>query len=459
MGYTTLHYLILVLILLAFYYACPLRKRYLVLLAGSMYFYAAVTRCEPFLFGFFLLTVCGTYLFALAVEKQKGKSRKLLFVCGSALLFSPLLAARTRDFLLGGEWNSWVLPAGISFYTMQLYAYLYDVYRGRIKSQKELLKFVLFASWFPQIIQGPIPRYRQLSYQLEEGHRFREDTFRAGVRAVLWGLFLKFMIADHAAIAAAAVFENSELYSAPYVLSAAALYSLQLYTDFLSCTTLSQGVSMLFGIRLADNFDRPYLSWGIRDFWRRWHISLSSWLRDYVYIPLGGNRKGKFRQYLNIIAVFLVSGIWHGGGLQYIAWGLYHAFWQIVESIAGLRRQKGLLLFAQVLFTDFIVMLGWILFRAQGLRAGLRMWRGLLRPSAFDPALLGIDVYDASVLALSLAVLLAAHVTPLSGRIGKLQEKSVLLRFGMYFAVILCIWIFGAYGYGFDAHNFIYGGF
>jgi len=455
MSYTSLQYLILILILLVFYYAVPLHRRYLILLAGSMIFYYSVSGGNLLLILFFLLTILFAFVMGKQIDASEEKKKKTLMILGWCILLVPLLAGRGRDFLLHGAWNSWILPVGISFYTMQLCAYLSDIYTGKIQAERNLLHFALFSSFFPQIIQGPIPRYRQLSEQLSEGHAFDKDAFSDGLELIVRGLFLKFMIAEHAAPAVAAVFENSELYTAPYVLAAGILYSIQLYTDFLSCTRLSQGVSLLFGIRLAENFNHPYTSYSIRDFWGRWHMSFSSWLKDYVYIPLGGNRKGKARQYINLVITFLVSGIWHGGALQYIAWGLYHAFCQIFERLFHVQEQSGFRRILQVIRTDLLVMLGWILFRAQGLSTGLRMWRDLLKPSSFSLGSMNLDMQDYSVLSISLLVFIIFEKR--SGNTGKTENQK--LRWSLCMISLICIWIFGAYGYGFDAQSFIYGGF
>ncbi|MDO5122141.1 MAG: MBOAT family O-acyltransferase, partial [Erysipelotrichaceae bacterium] len=320
MSYTAPAYFLMIAVLSVFYYLIPKQHRYLVLLAGSMLFYYFVSAGRIVLILFFLLTAAFAFFTGILLERAQNR-KQLILIIGWAVLLAPLLVNRARDFLLHGQWNSWVLPVGISFYTMQLCAYLSDIARGKITAQKHFPKFLLFASFFPQIIQGPIPRHEQLSSQLEEGHEFDEQQVTKGIWLVLGGLFLKYMIADHAAPVVSAVFENYTSFAGRYIWLAGILYSIQLYADFLSCTTMSQGVSLMFGIRLADNFDHPYFSVSIRDFWRRWHISLSSWLRDYVYIPLGGSRKGTFRKYVNLCVTFLVSGLWHGGAVQYLVWG------------------------------------------------------------------------------------------------------------------------------------------
>lgn len=459
MSYTAPAYFLMIAVLSVFYYLVPKQHRYLVLLAGSMLFYYLVSAGRTVLILFFLLTAAFAFGTGIVLERSNDKKRFIL-VIGWTVLLAPLLVNRARDFLLRGQWNSWVLPVGISFYTMQLCAYLSDIAGGKISAQKHFPKFLLFTSFFPQIIQGPIPRYAQLSRQLEEGHDFDEQQVTKGMYLVLGGLFLKYMIADHAAPVVSAVFENYASFAGRYIWLAGILYSIQLYADFLSCSTMSQGVSLMFGIRLADNFDHPYFSVSIRDFWRRWHISLSSWLRDYVYIPLGGSRKGTFRKYVNLCVTFLVSGLWHGGAVQYLVWGLYHAFLQIAESILP-ERYSRLPVILRILITDLLVMIGWFFFRAQGLRAAAVMILGLFRRSdTVSLSELGTDGYDMAVLAVSCLILLWAGLcqrkTSLSN---ELVKKPLAVRWAVCLCLIFAILIFGAYGSGFDPQDFIYGGF
>ncbi|MBR2845357.1 MAG: MBOAT family protein [Solobacterium sp.] len=459
MSYTAPAYFLMIAVLSVFYYLVPKQHRYLVLLAGSMLFYYLVSSSIVLVL-FFLLTTAFTFGMGILLQCASGQKRNVLLSIGWIILLCPLMANRARDFLLHGQWNSWVLPVGISFYTMQLCAYLSDIARGKITPQKHFAKFVLFASFFPQIIQGPIPRYGLLSSQLEEGHDFDEQQVTKGIYLVIGGLFLKYMIADHAAPVVSAVFENYASFSGRYIWLAGILYSIQLYADFLSCTTMSQGVSLIFGIRLADNFDHPYFSVSIRDFWRRWHISLSSWLRDYVYIPLGGSRRGTLRKYINLCVTFLVSGLWHGGAVQYLVWGMYHAGLQIAESLLPQNYER-LPKAVRILITDLLVMIGWIFFRAQGLRAAAVMILGLFRNSGTAGwSELAIDGYDMAVLALSCLILLWASITQRRSSLSdELLKRPLPVRWTVLICLIFSILIFGAYGSGFDAQDFIYGGF
>ena len=299
MSYTSLIYYVMVIVLLIIYYAVPKRFRWLVLLSGSIYFYTQVIQRKGQI-ALFLLSIIISYLAGLILQKMRSTAnaaaKRAVLFAGIFLSALPLILVRTGDFISGSVLHtarvSWIIPVGLSFYTLQLAAYLADIYKGKINAQTNPLKYGLFAAFFPQIIQGPIPRYKQLQKSLFNGNSFDPDNIMRGIQLVIWGFFLKYMIADKAAVIVNSVFDNHHAYAGVYVWVAAILYSIQLYADFLSCTTLSQGVAEMFGIHLVNNFSHPYFSASVKEFWRRWHMSLSFWLRDYVYIPLGGNKKG-----------------------------------------------------------------------------------------------------------------------------------------------------------------------
>ncbi|MBP3784353.1 MAG: MBOAT family protein [Butyrivibrio sp.] len=359
---------------------------------------------------------------------------------------------------------SWIVPVGLSFYTLQMVAYLVDIYKGKVTAQRNIFKFALFASFFPQIIQGPIPRYEALSGQLYEGNEFDFDEFVGGLQLILWGFFLKFMIADKAGVVVNTVFDDYASYAGGYVLFAGVLYSLQLYADFLACTTLAQGVSQMFGIRLSDNFERPYFATSIKDFWRRWHISLSSWLRDYVYIPLGGSRKGAFRKYLNVVITFAVSGLWHGDSVKFVFWGLLHAFYQIAERPLDKVKVPVIL---RRLGTFVLAMIGWIIFRADSLDSSFAMLKSMVtvwNPQIWtDGSLLELGLGGAEMVVLGVSLLALLVVSCMQERGVKVRDlvssMNVAFRWVIYLLAIWAIWIFGTYGFGFNASDFIYGGF
>ena len=243
-----------------------------------------------------------------------------------------------------------------------------DVYHRRCPVENNLLNHALFVAFFPQIVSGPISKAQELTPQLNSERRFDASDAINGIKTVIWGMFFKFVVADRVGMFANGVFNHPGYYTGTTVLLGVVMYSIQIYADFAGYSWMAIGIARMLGIRLIDNFRRPYLSISITDFWRRWHISLSRWLKDYIYIPLGGNRCSKGRNYLNIAITFLVSGIWHGAAWTFILWGLLHGLVQIVEKMLGIQRMKeGVSPFLRVLriFVTFcLVTVGWALFRS-----------------------------------------------------------------------------------------------
>lgn len=486
MTYTSLGFYLLVLLVLILYYTISLRFRWVALLIGSIAFYYLLCK-EGFLI--LLITALLSYGAGLLLQffkekytaSRRGMQRLILFLSLLPALL-PWILIKNGNFLAGilihKSVFEWIVPLGISFYTLQIVSYLVDIYNGKIDAQKNPAKYLLFLMFFPQIIQGPIPRYERVAGQLYEGHSFHEEKFVRGVQLILWGFFLKFMIADRADIIVSTVFGAPEKYAGFYVFVAAALYNIGLYTDFLACVTISQGVAGLFGINLADNFRRPYFATSIREFWGRWHISLSTWLRDYIYIPLGGGRKGTFRKYVNLILTFAFSAIWHGSGYKFLFWGLIHATYQIVGSLTApfrnrlyqffrLSEQSGTRKTIQRIGVFFWTMLAEITFRADSLRIGLYMIKRMFlvwNPWIFfnDSLLrLGLGWKEWCILLLSIAVLLYVSILQEKGTDIRemILHKAVYIRWTLYILTILCIMVFGIYGFGYQGQEFIYGGF
>ena len=216
-----------------------------------------------------------------------------------------------------------LLPVGISFYVFQAISYVVDVYRGHLGPEKNYFTYALFLSFFPQLVAGPIERSTNLLAQFKEEHRFEYDSVRKGLLLMLWGLFQKIVIADRAAILVNSVFDNYTSYPGICRLIAAMLFAVEIYCDFSGYSNMAIGAAKIMGFTLINNFDSPYSSESIKEFWRRWHISLSNWFRDYVYIPLGGNRCSRVKKYRNLMVTFLLSGLWHGAGWNYLLWGVY----------------------------------------------------------------------------------------------------------------------------------------
>lgn len=495
MSFLSLHFAVMTAVLFVFYYQLPKRFQPYLLLAGSLYFYY---RCS----GLLLLVMAGTsfaafvsgrflYKYRPSVSAKSSSERKtgsrILCRISILLLLSPLVFLKysgffLRAFLADGEAASLSdgilsigLPIGISFYTLQLIAYILDIYRGKYAPEADFFRFLLFTCFFPQILQGPIPRFDALKETLFAPHDLEEKTVTTGLMKLLCGLFLKLMLADKAALFVNAVFNTEEQFAGSVYLTAGILYSFQLYADFLSCVLLAQGTALLFGIRLTENFAQPYFAASIKDFWRRWHISLSSWLRDYVYIPLGGSRKGAFRTDCNLLLTFLVSGIWHGSGFKYLFWGMLHGGFQIAGKhslsvrnrfFTAIRLPICVRRVLQKVTTFLLVMFAWIIFRANSLRDGLYALYAVVfdfRPNSLLSSFtaFGLSLPDWIVLLLSLVLLyvydsLAERGKPLSERLSGVSPAG---QFAFALVLLLFAAVFGTYGFGYDANAFIYGGF
>lgn len=478
MTYISITFYLFVLVAVLLYYILPLRYRWLVLLGGSVFFYWQITEA-----GMALVIVFATVMIAYGAGLLLEKMNNRGVLAGAVLLMVlPWFCIKNGNYvleiLLHREPVEWIVPVGISFYTLQAISYLADVYMGRAMAQKNPAKFLLYMMFFPQIVQGPIPRYDRLAGQLYEGHRFDERMVVGGFYRILWGFFLKLMIADRAAVVVNEIFDYYYQYVGCYVLVAGVLYSIELYADFAACISISKGVANLFGIQLADNFNHPYLAVSVKDFWHRWHISLSEWLKDYIYIPLGGSRKSRIRTYINLVLTFLVSGIWHGAGLRFVAWGMLHAAYQIVGELTrnvqhkaakllGLEEAAGVRLWIRRGWTFFCVMTAWIIFRAENLTAGIRMIWSMFRIRNLwiftnDAMLsLGLDWKEWMILAVSVLILFVVSIKQEQGVSfsNVIFKQPVYIRWALYLIVIFGIMTYGVYGMGYDSQAFIYGGF
>ncbi len=288
-----------------------------------------------------------------------------------------------------------ILPVGISFYTFQTLSYTIDIYRKKIEPVQDFIAFAGFVSFFPQLVAGPIERASNLLPQFLQNRRFDYAQATDGMRQILWGLFTKVVIADSCAYLADPIFKTPSDYSASTLVVGAMLFSFQIYGDFSGYSNIAIGTARLFGFNLQQNFAFPYFSRNIAEFWRRWHISLTSWFKDYLYIPLGGSRGGMRRTIRNVFIVFMISGFWHGARWNFLAWGLLHALYYL-PSLVGQRNRRylnkvadkqllpSLQEFSQMVFTFGLVTFAWIFFRAEGINLALDYIRQLFRPSLFS---------------------------------------------------------------------------
>lgn len=274
------------------------------------------------------------------------------------------LAAIGLQFSLPGL--NWAIPVGISFFTFQAVGYMLDVYHGRIKAENNITDYVLFVSFFPQVASGPISKADELLPQIKNAKTFDYNQAVNGLKYLLWGMFLKVVLADRAGIYVDTVFGAYDKFSGAGCALASVLYSIQIYADFAGYSLMAVGIAKTLGFDLINNFKRPYFATSVSEFWKRWHISLTRWLTQQVYIPLGGSRCSKLRTYWNILVTFLVSGIWHGANWTFIVWGGIHGVFQIIEKALGLNKKesKGIVRVLRIFFTFSIVTVAWVIFRS-----------------------------------------------------------------------------------------------
>lgn len=462
MSYISLNFYLLTALLVLLYYVFPLSKRWLVLLVGSAAFFFFADRQG-------IPALCWMIVSAFLFGKAIRNSKRLLLpgIIVSVLPFWIHLVGDT----LGREVPSFFLPLGLSYLSLQAIGYLVDVSKGKCEPAGNVLKFALFLSFFPQVVQGPIPRYGKLAPQLVKGHKADEENFQKGFVRILLGLALKFLIADRAGIPANTFYAEAGVYTGIYAWLGMVMFMVQLYADFLGCVLLSIGTARLFGIELQNNFNHPYSSRSTAEIWTRWHISLSLWLRDYIYFPLGGSRKGTFRKYLNLTAVFVVSAIWHGVSLTYLAWGLLTAGYQIIGELTFSFREKlyqfchipdGIKSRIRQAVTALLFVLSSLLFRSYGFRALLTNMRSLMQGSMRpeETGCLGLTAAEWVLLGIAVVCFgLFQHFSNKKNLEIPFFEKPWGFRYAVYLCLMVAILIFGTYGFGFDAGTFIYGGF
>jgi D-alanyl-lipoteichoic acid acyltransferase DltB (MBOAT superfamily) len=369
------------------------------------------------------------------------------------------------------------LPVGISFWTFQVIAYIVDVSKGKTEAVRDPILFALSVMFFPVVTAGPITRVQALVPQLSARYRFDYGCMQSGLLLIGRGFFKKLMVADYLAVFVGTVFANPRGYPGAthglIFFIAAALFAIQLYCDFSGYSDIVRGSSRLFGVELPVNFRAPHLSPSVREFWRRWHISLMDWLKDYVYIPLGGNRKGRARRYLNLMVVFLVSGMWHGAGSRFLVWGALNGLYQIAEEAlapagdrvaAALRIDRSWSAYRalQVVRTFVLLSVAWVFFRARSLGDALYMVERMFLPTAgilTDGTLLlqGLEARELVIAAVSFVIVCVADWRSLRiDVLAALNRQHVALRWAVYYTLILSVVVFGRYGGAYSAADFVY---
>lgn len=493
MLFNSIDFMIFFPIVIAFYFIIPRKFRYIWLLVASYYFYMSWNAKYALLIGFSTLV---TWISGLLIGRFSHDSfKKKLFVAGSLIInLGILFLFKYSTFFLDNIYNTILshlglavverrrhitLPVGISFYTFQALGYTIDVYRGDIKAEKNLLRYALFVSFFPQLVAGPIERSKNLLSQIQNVSNFQLWNIKritSGAILMIWGLFMKMVIADRISIIVDNVFNNYRMYGSTELIIAAICFAIQIYCDFGSYSMIAIGAAKIMGFTLMENFNTPYFSCNIREFWGRWHISLSTWFRDYLYIPLGGNKKGKLRKALNLMIVFLVSGFWHGVGWNYICWGGIHGLYHIISDWTKTTREKikekmniktdcfswKLL---QMLVTFVLVVFAWIFFRSGSITDALiYIKRIFVSPSpwllfymgAFD---LGLSRIEFNILIFSIFLLLLVDLVRYKKNVTIdvfLMEQNLWFEWTVIIGLIVMIFVYGEYGPTFDAKQFIY---
>lgn len=483
MNFTSTAFLLFFPIVLLLYYLIPGKFQRIWLLLASYYFYLSWN------IKYGLLLICVTAISYIAGIFLSKKQNKRIFVsisiiCILLILFvfkylsfaEGLLSSALSLFNINVSFTVFdiVLPVGISFYSFQAIGYVIDVYRGDIEPEKNILKYALFLSFFPQLVAGPIERSKNLLSQLEGEKRFDINYVREGFLLMLWGFFLKLVIADRVAIVVDAVYGKPSDFAGWYVIVATILFAIQIYCDFYGYSTIAVGAAKMLGINLMENFNAPYLAPSVADFWRRWHISLTSWFKDYVYIPLGGNRKGKFRKYLNLLIVFSLSGLWHGANLSFVVWGILNGIYQVIGDILSPIKKKCIQLFKistdtisyksfLALKTFVLVDFAWIFFRASNITEAFQIIKNMFAINNIWVLLDG-EIYDLLdrknwyLMVISIVILMVADIFQCYGVCLRdiLLKQNLLFRYLFVALVITFILTYGVWGATYNEATFIY---
>lgn len=462
MLFNSIQFAIFLPIVFAIYWILPHKYRWILLFTASYYFYMSWNAKYVFLI---LGTTVASFFAAKAIEKEQSQTRKKLILAGTAILclgvlfffkyFNFFFETVTEIFsLFAIKLNpitlKVLLPVGISFYTFQTLSYVIDVYRGKVKAEHHFGYYASFISFFPQLVAGPIERTSNLLPQMRKEQHFDYNKATYGMKLMAWGFFKKLCIADVFGNTVDGIFGSYyNHYGGAFILGAL-MFGVQIYCDFSGYSDIAIGCAKLMGIDLMTNFKSPYFSTTVTEFWRRWHISLSTWFRDYLYIPLGGNRCSKPRHLLNLLITFMVSGLWHGANITFVIWGTLHGLLQIVETLLPKifkRESKGIFWWLRVVWIYFLVCFVWIFFRADSFEVikwmfttmfyGISHTRGYI-VDAFNQ--IQATPIDWTIKVITLVVLFAYDYASLkTDVIEYISKKRVAVRYTVYILLLAII--------------------
>lgn len=481
---TSCIYLTFLVGLLFLYYVLPKKIQWILLLISSFSFMAfATTDINAYFYMF--ITVLVSYIGSNAISRVKEKkAKKSIQIISVIILILQLILLKYINFLgtstvnfinfFGANlnWNlfSIVVPIGISYYTLIAIGYVIDVGRGKVEPQKNILKHSLFILYFPQLTSGPFTRYDEMKDELYKKHKFELENIIFGFQRILWGIFKKIVISERLAIIANTIFDGYTEFSGINIIIGAIAFTLQLYTDFSGCIDIVLGSSQTLGIKLPENFNTPFFSKTIPEFWRRWHMTLNAWFRDYIYFPLGGSRKGKMRTYINLMIIFLVSGLWHGAAWTYFIWGvlngLYCCWYKLLDTvlkpvlekirkILGLNKERNTYKVMQMFITFGLTCFAFIFFRAGTVNQAVQMIKSI--PNLTPIANLGLTFADYVITLISLGLLFIISLLKQKYNVREeISKQHILIKGVIWIGLIVLILVFGYYGVGYDSSNFIY---
>ncbi len=456
-------------IVTALYFVLPYRFRGTLLLLASCYFYMAFI---PKYITILFFTIGVDYAAGLLIGRSTGTRRRLWLILSIVTNVGVLAFFKYFNFLndnlriIADHLSVHdpipalriILPIGLSFHTFQSMSYTIEVYRGNQEPERNLGRFALYVMFYPQLVAGPIERPQNLLHQFKEEHRFDYDRVRQGLFLMGWGLFKKVAVADRLAALVDQVYRQQDAYSGPALLAATYCFAIQIYCDFSGYSDMAIGAAKVMGFDLMKNFNHPYFSSSVSEFWTRWHISLSTWFRDYVYLPMGGRRVSMLRRCFNLMTVFSVSGLWHGASWTYVIWGVLNGLY-LVSSIltanvrrsaarlSGLAALPGLRKAFGVFCTFHLILLSWIFFRADSVSRALSVLKGILSwrhglAVPFTPA-----SGDAVDIALVLVLLISAELLQVRGMVlEKLTSRPVVMRWAFYGAALSVLILLGKFG-------------
>ena len=461
------------------YYILPQKVRYIWLLIASYYFYMSWEAKYGILLFF---TTFVTYIAGMIIHRVSDKKRKKIVLSISIVINLALLVYfKYINFLLvningvlskigknkGIDYLNVILPVGISFFIFQAIGYVIDVYRNDIEPERNILRYALFVSFFPQLVAGPIERSKNLLHQLKSPSPLTGSRLREGLVMILYGIWMKVLIADNLATITNPIYGDYISYNGVMIALATMLFAIQIYCDFAGYTNIAIGSAKILGIDLMKNFAAPYCSLSVTEFWRRWHISLTSWFKDYLYIPLGGNRKGKIRKHINTFIVFLISGLWHGASWNYVVWGGLNGLIIIIESfLKGKNKYLSKVdRLVKMLITFVLFNVTLLFFRAPSLMQGIRMimyslqnvglWK-LFNESIIVNSFGSEQLMWVMLLAIGILICIDCIEYKTGDSLSYLFQQKEIYRWILYLFMIFTLVVYGAYGDGYEQTKFIY---